>query len=699
MKVLVLAEKPSVGKEIARVLKCNIVRKGYLEASGYVVTWALGHLVALADPDDYDRKYSQWRMQDLPMLPLKMKLKVIRKTAHQFNNVRNLLMRKDISECIIATDAGREGELVARWILKLSGWKKDVRRLWISSQTDKAINEGFASLKPGIKYYNLYRSAVCRAEADWLVGLNITRALTCKYNAQFTAGRVQTPTLAMIADRETEIENFIPRDFFKVVACFGGYSGLWRDKNGNARIFEEDKAKELEKKIEGKYGVVIEITKKNRKELSPAAYDLTELQREANKRFGFSAKETLETLQRLYEQHKLVTYPRTDSRYITEDIVATIPERLKAIAFTPYRQHVEKIMQNKIEAGKHFVNSAKVTDHHAIIPTEKPISNIKLSGPEQRIHDLVVRRFIEVLSPAYIYEHTKVITESAGERFYSEGRKVIQPGWRAISNLLHTDVSGEDAVEDEDEDNEGLSNQKLDNIRKGDSNKITECRLLKGKTAPPSRYTEGSLLTMMENAGRLISDAFLKEAIRKSGIGTPATRAEIIEKLYYNGYIELHGRTIFITDKGKTLIELVPEKLKSPGLTAQWETRLKKIELGEEEPGIFMDDIRKNAEILVSSVRESTKTYTPKNVTDTLCPICGKKMLSFKGKKGKMLVCQDRNCGFRQADKKTQGDWFKKSKKERFINKTLIDKYTDQTSDTMSFGDLLKKAMKEKEKG
>ncbi|MBN2535257.1 MAG: DNA topoisomerase III [Spirochaetales bacterium] len=692
MKSLILAEKPSVAKEIARVIGCPIRQKGYFEGKSSIVTWALGHLVTLADPHEYNEKYREWRMDDLPMLPENMKLQVIRKTSHQFRIINHLIKRNDVNSIIIATDAGREGELVARWILKLSGNKHDLKRLWISSQTDRAIQDGFAHLRPGKDYNNLFQAAVCRAEADWLIGLNVTRALTCKFDAQFTAGRVQTPTLAMITKREKEIKNFVPEDYWIVTASFGDYKGLWKDRQGNARLFSEKDAELIVHKTMGKSGTIVEAKAEKRQEYPPLAYDLTELQRDANRRFGYSAKKTLSLLQSLYERHKLVTYPRTDSRHITTDMVPTLKDRLKAVSIQPFAVFIKPLLANNLSPGKHFVNNAKVSDHHAIIPTEETAHPEKLDSDERNIHELVVKRFIEVLYPPCTYMHLQVITEVEKERFYTRGKEILDPGFKVISSRVYT---GTDTAGETDD----LPEQKIKGVKKGDVRKVQSVKQDKLKTQPPSRYTEATLLTAMENAGKFIKEQNLKESIKKGGgIGTPATRADIIEKLFYNNYIERHGKIIFPTTKGMKLVKLVPRQLKSPKLTAEWELRLSRIEQGLEEKSLFLNDIRQNTVDLVKEVRESTATYKPDNMSDTPCPVCGKKMLNFKGRKGKMLVCQDRNCGFRQSERESRGEWFEKSKKQRFINKKLIEKYSDKSSDTISFGDLIKQAMEKKKK-
>lgn len=688
MKSIVLAEKPSVAREMAKVLNCNKKGKGYFEGSKYVVTWALGHLVTLAEPAAYDQKYKEWRLQDLPMLPEKMKLKVIRKTSHQFRTVANLIKRSDMGELIIATDAGREGELVARWIMKLGGWKKSVKRLWISSQTDEAIRQGFANLKPGGDYNNLYQAAVCRAEADWLIGLNITRALTCKFNAQLSAGRVQTPTLFMIIEREHEIETFIPKDYWTIDVDFGDYFGTWRRKDGNTRIFEQSSAQEIVEKVKRGAGIIMHVNVETKNEPPPLAYDLTELQRDANRRYGFSAKKTLSVIQSLYERHKLVTYPRTDSRYITTDMVDTLPQRLKAIASGAYASLVKPLLQTKLNPGKRFVDNEKVSDHHAIISTEQLLDLSKLDGDEQRLFDLIVRRFITILYPPHKYDQTTIVTLVNGERFYSRGKVVKDLGWKKVTTRQ---ADTEEGREDR------LPEQSLKQQRKGAKKVVKRCKLNKGKTKPPSRYTEATLLTAMENPGKFINNEKLREAVKDSGLGTPATRAEIIEKLLYTNNIERVGKELRPTSKGKQLIDLVPLALKSPALTAQWELRLGKIAKGRENNQKFLSDIRLNAAELVKIVREGTSTFKLDNLTKKKCPICNKFMLIVNARKGRMYVCSDPACGHREEEQKEDMIDFRRSKQESRMNKRLIDKYSDakkQVNGVASLGDLFEAAVK-----
>ncbi|MGB4503656.1 MAG: DNA topoisomerase 3, partial [Syntrophaceticus sp.] len=424
-KTLVLAEKPSVGRDIARVLNCKQKGNGYFEGSKYIVTWALGHLVTLADPDAYDKKYASWRIEDLPMLPSQLKLVVIKQSGRQFNIVKQQMHKKEVDKIVIATDAGREGELVARWIIEKAGVKKPIKRLWISSVTDKAIKEGFNNLKDGKGYEKLYASAAARAEADWYVGINATRALTCKYNAQLSCGRVQTPTLAIIAQREEEIQNFKPRTYYGITASANGLKLIWQDRlNQNTRTFNKDKCDQILRSIRKKDAEVIEIKKAYKKNYPPRLYDLTELQRDAHKLFGYSAKETLSIMQNLYERHKLLTYPRTDSRYISTDIVDTLKDRIKACGIGQYSKPAVQVLKKPIKANKSFVDNSKVSDHHAISPTEQKFFG-SLSEKERKIYDLVVKRFFAVLYPPFEYEQTTIRAKIGNELFTAKGKIVL----------------------------------------------------------------------------------------------------------------------------------------------------------------------------------------------------------------------------------------------------------------------------------
>lgn len=638
-KTLVLAEKPSVGRELARVLDCKKSGNGYLEGDKYIVTWALGHLVTLADPDVYDKKYEKWDMQDLPMLPQNMKLVVIPESRRQFQAVSSLMMRGDVNELIIATDAGREGELVARWIMMKAGWKGKTQRLWISSQTDKAIKDGFKNLKPAADYDNLFRSAQARSEADWLVGLNVTRALTCKYNAQLSAGRVQTPTLALIVRREEEIRKFIPKEFWGITAKLQGFTATWRDGGKNAQTFDRNKAEEILKKLQGKPAVLTKVERQRKITPPPAAYDLTELQRDANKKYAYSAKETLSLMQSLYERHKLLTYPRTDSRYISQDVVATLPERLRSCMVDEYKPLAQEIYRNKPLKTKYLVNDAKVTDHHAIIPTEEQPQLYDLSGPERNIYDLVVRRFLAVLMDPYEYEEIRLTMTIGGETFTAKGKRVLSQGWKAAYNRSFQ------LEEDEDE-----QAQNLPELSQGQKLKVESVALKPGKTSPPARYTEATLLSAMEHPSGQVSDQNLSRILEEtSGLGTPATRADIIEKLFSTFYVERRGKELVPTSKGMQLVELAPEELRSAALTAKWEDQLADIAKGKVRDTEFVDQMRKYATELVTEVKASNQTYRHDNQTRTPCPDCGKYLLRVKGKRGEMLVCPDRECGYRRS--------------------------------------------------
>ncbi|MBA7651460.1 DNA topoisomerase 3 [subsurface metagenome] len=686
-KAIVLAEKPSVGKEIARVLGCGKKANGYFEGKDYIVTWAMGHLVELADPHVYDEKYKTWSLDTLPMLPERMKHKVIRKTSHQFKTIKALFQRVDAGSLIIATDAGREGELVARWIMLLGAWKGPFQRLWISSQTDTAIREGFKNLKPGHSYDNLFKAAECRAEADWIVGLNISRALSCKHDARLSAGRVQTPTLAMIIKREQEIAGFHPESFWTVEADFGPFTGTWQRGQGGTRIKDRNRAQEIAEKVRGAEGVIREVTVKDKSEAPPLAYDLTALQRDANSILAFTAKKTLSTLQSLYERHKIVTYPRTDSRYITQDMAPTLKDRLKALFASRYKNEVNALLASDLKPGKRFVDNGKVTDHHAIIPTEEKVYPDKLSAEEKALWDLVVRRFLAVLSPAYRYRSISIVTEAAGELFISRGTQVIDRGWKRVAGP----VTGKD-LEDEE-----IPLQNLSSHKRGEVLKVVSTQAKQGFTRLPPRHTEGSLLAAMENPGRFIDNQELRQSIKKGGLGTPATRADIIEKLLSNYYIERKGRELVPTSRGFEVLELVPEKLRSPELTAIWEHRLEAISTGKEKGSSFSRDIRENAKLLVDLVKKSSLEFKPRNVGSTPCPACGKMMLPVLDKKGrKMLICQSLSCGYEQSEKESDSLSRRPSKKEKAMSRRLIQKFSDQSKETSSFAELIKASTEKK---
>ncbi|WP_440604253.1 DNA topoisomerase III [Bacillus sp. GB_SG_008] len=646
-KSVVIAEKPSVARDIARVLKCDKKGNGYIEGNKYIVTWALGHLVTLADPESYDVKYKKWNLEDLPMLPERLKLTVIKQTGKQFNAVKSQLTRNDVNEIIVATDAGREGELVARWIIDKVKMNKPIKRLWISSVTDKAIKDGFANLKPGKAYDNLYASAVARSEADWYIGLNATRALTTRFNAQLNCGRVQTPTVAIIAGREDEIKNFKAQTYYGVEAQTTDKLKLtWQDAKGNSRSFDKEKIDTIVKKLGKQNATVVEIEKKPKKSFAPGLYDLTELQRDANKIFGYSAKETLNIMQKLYEQHKVLTYPRTDSRYISSDIVGTLPERLKACGVGEYRSLANKVLNKPIKASKSFVDDSKVSDHHAIIPTESYVNFSAFSDKERKIYDLVVKRFLAVLFPAFEYEQLTLRAKISDENFVARGKTILNSGWKEVYEHRFED----------DETVDDLKEQILPRIEKGDTLNVKLIAQTSGQTKPPARFNEATLLSAMENPTKYMGtqNKQLADTLKSTGgLGTVATRADIIDKLFNSFLIEKRGKDIHITSKGRQLLDLVPEELKSPALTAEWEQKLEAIAKGKLKKDVFISEMKNYTKEIVSEIKSSDKKYKHDNISTKTCPDCGKPMLEVNGKKGKMLVCQDRECGHRKNVSRT----------------------------------------------
>ena len=670
MKSLVIAEKPSVARDIARVLHCGKKLDGGLEGDHYIVTWGLGHLVTLADPEDYDPAYKEWKQEDLPIMPNPFRLEVIRQTGKQFSCVKSLLYRKDVSDVIIATDAGREGELVARLILAKAGSSKPCRRLWISSVTDKAIKEGFAHLKDAKEYNNLYDAALSRSEADWLVGINATRSLTCKYNAQLSCGRVQTPTLAMIAAREDEIRRFRPVPYYGITAKTSGLTFTWQDRSGDKASgsyssFDRERITAILSRLSGSDLTVTEIRRTPKKTPAPLLYDLTELQREANRRFNLSAKETLNIMQRLYENHKVLTYPRTDSRYLSSDVIDTLKERIQAVCIGPYKKAAGKLLSRTFRKQEPFVNDAKVSDHHAIIPTEQYVQLDRMTVEERKIYDLVVRRFLAVMYPPYEYEQMTVKASACGETFTARGTMVKHPGWKEVyanADPSDSDVFDEYTEDAPEGDNEGnapavlLKDQTVPELKERQVLPSPSYSMTEGKTKPPAPFNEATLLSAMENPVRFMESRD-QEVIRTlnetGGLGTVATRADIIEKLFSSFLIEKRGKDIFTTSKGRQLLSLVPEDLRRPELTADWEMRLSAIAKGTLHRDVFMKDIREYTIRLIGEIRGSEGSFRHDNLTNSKCPRCGKRMLLVNGKNSKLLVCQDRECGYRETISRT----------------------------------------------
>lgn len=634
-KSLVLAEKPSVARDIARVLGCHKKGNGFLEGQQYIVTWALGHLVTHADPEGYGAKYKEWKLEHLPIVPDPFKIVPIRQTTKQLNAVKAQLKRQDVKNIIIATDAGREGELVARWILEQAKCRKPVQRLWISSVTDKAIKNGFKQLKPGRQYENLYEAAVARAEADWVVGINATRALTVKYNAQLSTGRVQTPTLAMIAEREKQIQEFTPKTYYGLQAITEKATFTWTDAKGQTRIFDETFMKEKFATVDRmKEGQISDVHSAQKMQLAPSLFDLTELQKEAHRRWSWSAKETLSTLQNLYERHKIVTYPRTDSKHLSSDMKETLIERVKAVDIPPFRKAAQQLIrQGKLQPQKGVIDDKRVSDHHAIIPTEETALLQDLSDKEKRLYELIVNRFLAVFFGPFKYEQVTVTLTVGQETFKTRGKVVIDEGWKKVYDF------------DEDDENT------LPTFEKGQTVAIRAITETNGQTKPPARFNEGTLLAAMENPTQFMqgeSKDLIQTIGETGGLGTVATRADVIERLFKTFVIEKKGNDLYTTSKGRQLLELVPEDLKSPALTAEWEQKLTKIANGKLKKSQFMKDMIQFSDKAVREIKADDKKFKHDNVTGRTCPDCGKLLLEVNGKRGKMHVCQDRECGYRR---------------------------------------------------
>lgn len=634
MKSLVIAEKPSVGRDIARVLGCKKQAQNALEGENYIVTWALGHLVTLADPEDYDSSYKEWKLDVLPMMPDHMKLVVIRQSARQFQTVKNLIFRKDVKDIIIATDAGREGELVARWILEKAGAKKPLKRLWISSVTDKAIREGFSHLKDGRDYQHLYDAASARAQADWLVGINATRALTCKYNAQLSCGRVQTPTLAIIARREEEIRQFKPKEYYGLTLQAGHLRFTWQEpKSKSTRTFSRERIDDAAKKLQGKTLTVTTVEKTKKRKQAPGLYDLTELQRDANKRFGFSAKETLNIMQRLYEHHKVLTYPRTDSRYIGSDVADTLKDRLRACGVGPYKKLAGALIMKPLKTNASFVNDKKVSDHHAIIPTKTMVGSdiTGLTSGEKAVLQLIAARLLCAVAEDHSYAEITVKLSSGAEEFTRKGKTVLVPGWKAIWQHFYPEKK-------KDEDASGSV------PAEGTLVHVDTAEVKEGKTSPPKHFTEDTLLSAMETAG---ADETPDEAERK-GLGTPATRAATIEKLVQRGFIERKGdkktRQLIATEKGNSLITVMPEQIQSASMTAEWEQKLLQVEHGEQDAVDFMSGIEGMIANLVTTYEKvkGADALMSRNKVIGTCPHCGAEVLERQ----KGWFCSNRECRF-----------------------------------------------------
>ena len=642
---LVVSEKPSVAMAYAKVLGVTNRKDGYLEGGGYLVSWCIGHLVELAPPNIYDEKYVKWSIADLPILPQQWQYLVSASTKKQFGVLKDLMNRPDVDSIVCATDAGREGELIFRLVYQQTGCKKPFSRLWLSSMEDSAIREGFANLKPSTEYDALYQAALCRERADWMVGINASRLFSCLYGQPLAVGRVMTPVLAMTVVREAAIAAFVPEKFYTVdLELTSGCTASSR------RIPEKSVAENLLKACRKEMVATIQrITRKEKSENPPPLYDLTTLQREANQKYGFSAKETLNIMQRLYENHKVLTYPRTDSRYIGKDVVPTIKERLQACGTGPYRKLAGALVNKPIQTSAGFVDDKKVSDHHAIIPTEQFVQLDHMTNEERKIYDMVVRRFLSVLYPPAVYELVSMEGTAAGETFAASGRIVKSAGWREV-------YEGGWQDEEEEDSSDKLKDQQLPELTEGQKLTVESASLTNGKTKPPARFTEATLLGAMENPVHFMESHDKKAAKtlgETGGLGTVATRADIIEKLFNSFMMEKRGNEIYITSKAKQLLELVPEELKKPELTADWEMKLSDIANGKLRQDKFLTGIRKYACEIVDEIKGGQGTFRHDNMTNKKCPNCGKHLLAVNGKNAKMLVCEDRECGYRETVSRT----------------------------------------------
>jgi DNA topoisomerase-3 len=651
-KTLVIAEKPSVGQDLARVLKGPFKKgEGVLEGPEHVVTWAVGHLVQLAEPDEYDPKFKRWRMEDLPIVPDRFKL-VVRdeRSRKQMSVVTKQIGRDDIAEIVNACDAGREGELIFAYLYEKAKGKKPVQRLWLNSMTSAAMKEALSSLRPAEEFARLEQAARSRSEADWIVGMNATRAATIRLRSSFdgavSLGRVQTPTLAIIARREEEIKAFVPEPYWLVDATFEAdgkrvYEGRFHE-GAKPRIATAEQAEAIVADCVGKQGTITKLEKKEQREKAPMLYDLTTLQREANNRYGFSAKRTLAAAQRCYEEHKALTYPRTNSRYLPSDMVAEIKPTAELVGHHPdYTSGAEYVIGLDLLPLARVVNDEKVTDHHAIIPTRSEHNLDKMGADDRRIYDMVTRRFLAVFHPEAVFENTRVETTvgEQGHIFRTRGKLLIVPGWRGVYDEVAADTRPKG------EEDEGID-QQLPKLEDGETVDTKEIAAERKETKPPRRYSDASLLGAMETAGKLVDDEELREAMKESGIGTPATRAAIIERLITVGYVERDARALVATEKGLNVIRLLDaHMLTSPELTGNWEHRLGKIERGEDSREKFMSDIAGFAEQTVHKLDETLKDVRIPRAKLGPCPVCGHEI--NENRKGySCWAREDPGCGF-----------------------------------------------------
>ena len=634
---LVLAEKPSVAMSLSKVIGATKRGDGYMEGNGYLVSWCVGHLVELSQPDAYDEKYARWRYDDLPILPEQWQYQVSAATKKQFGILKKLMQRKDVESLVCATDAGREGELIFRLVYHQCGCQKPVERLWISSMEDSAIREGFENLRPGTEYDALYEAALCRERADWIVGINATRLFSCLYGQTLNVGRVMTPTLAMVVMRDAAIHAFKPEPFYQPELQFRDFQA------GGERMKEKEEAEKLaaECRQAGK-AVITKVEQKEKTEKPPALFDLTTLQREANRQLGFTAQQTLDYTQSLYEK-KLVTYPRTDSRYLTDDMESMVPELVASIQQS---FQIQPEMPVKVNSAQ-VINSRKVTDHHAIIPTKTAVGFDVSSLPsgEQAILKMLAVRLICAVGTSCRYAETVIEAECAGQKFSTKGKNILDAGWKRYAGKVAEDTEQNQELKVDQGAEQNAENRYLPTLSEGMTLELAGVKLKEGKTSPPKRFTEDLLLSAMESAS---SDEF-PAGVERKGIGTPATRAAIIEKLVQKGFVERKGdkktKYLCATDKGTALVTVVPEQIQSPSMTADWEEKLLKIEHGEYDSNAFMQEIKGMISGLV-------KNYEAVKGADVLmrqerkiigkCPACG----SDVQESAKGWFCSDKSCRF-----------------------------------------------------
>ncbi len=654
-RVLVVAEKPSVGRDIARVLSCRDRGEGCLIGEVYTVTWAVGHLVTLKEPDELDAKYKRWSFDTLPMLPEDIPLKVIPATRDQYKIVSALMNAPETGSIICATDAGREGELIFRYIYTMAKCRKPVQRLWISSMTDEAIAEGFRSIRPGADYDGLYASARCRSEADWLVGMNASRAFTLRYDALLSVGRVQTPTLALLVRRRREIENFRPEKYAVLTADFGDYQGMWFSPKvtPDNRLKDRAAAEAIAEKVKGRPARVIRAATQRKRTPPPQLYDLTSLQRDANSILGFTADKTLKLAQSLYEERKALTYPRTDSRYLPPDMIPKVVQTLHLLPEAYQALVPGALPGGKLPVSPRTVDASKVTDHHALIPTANRVNPETFTPDEQALYDLVARRLLAAFHPDYVYDATTIVTESEGETFRTRGRTVVDAGWRAFPASAHGRAEKKKKNADEEEETV------LPPLREGDARTVRNTQVKEDATKPPAQLNDASLLAAMENAGRDSDDEAIVRQMKGSGIGTPATRAAIIERLIRVGYVRRERKSLLATDKGVRLIDVMPEDLTSAETTGRWELALDKIARNEGDAARFMEGIRRLSSFLVEYARDKSpaiafpedpkrgkgrgKGFKTSKLEGCTCPVCGKGTVT---ESSLAFGCSGKTCAF-----------------------------------------------------